>query len=73
MNKTQTCTLEYLLLSYIFIGRKPEPKNIAAKIQQYEIDALARAFLPAISAFFQTEEGQREFAEWKANRDKQKS
>ncbi|MDR3318504.1 MAG: hypothetical protein LBS99_03625 [Clostridiales bacterium] len=41
------------------------------QIPQYEIDALARAFLPAILAFYRSEEGQREFAEWKANRDKQ--
>ncbi|GHV00157.1 hypothetical protein FACS1894211_06900 [Clostridia bacterium] len=39
-------------------------------IPQYEIDALARAFLPAILNFYRSEEGQREFSEWKANRNK---
>jgi hypothetical protein len=38
----------------------------AAKIPQHEIDALARCFLPAIQRFFESEEGQREFDEWKA-------
>jgi hypothetical protein len=39
-------------------------------IPQYEIDALARAFLPAILNFYRSKEGQREFSEWKANRNK---
>lgn len=33
-----------------------------------EVEALARVLLPEIQAFFQSEEGQREFAEWKAQR-----
>ena len=32
-----------------------------------EVEALARVLLPEIQAFFQSEEGQREFAEWKAH------
>ena len=62
------------LPSCTFPSHEPEPKSekdIAAQIPQYEIDALARAFLPAILEFYRSEEGQREFAEWKANRDKQ--
>ena len=39
-------------------------------IPDFEIDSLARALLPTIQAFFATEEGQREFAEWKAERQK---
>jgi len=34
----------------------------------FEIDSLARALLPAIQAYFETEEGQREFAAWQAER-----
>lgn len=34
-------------------------------IPDFEIDSLARAFLPAILDFYRTEEGQREFAKWK--------
>ena len=32
----------------------------------YEVEALARVLLPEIQAFFESEEGQREYAEWKA-------
>lgn len=74
MNQTQTCTPEDLLIPNIFSNHEPETESEkeTAKIPQYEIDALARAFLPAILEFYRSEEGQREFAEWKANRDKQK-
>lgn len=37
-------------------------------IPDFEIDSLARALLPAIQAYFATEEGQREFATWQAER-----
>ena len=37
-------------------------------IPDFEIDSLARALLPAIQRFFETEEGKREFEEWKAER-----
>ena len=37
-------------------------------IPDFEIDSLARALLPAIQAYFETEEGQREFAAWQAER-----
>ncbi len=33
-------------------------------IPRHEIEALARALLPTMQAFFESEEGQREFAEW---------
>ncbi len=35
-------------------------------IPLHEVEALARVLLPEIQAFFESEEGQREFAEWKA-------
>ena len=34
-------------------------------IPLYEVEALARALLPEIQRFFASEEGQREFQEWK--------
>ena len=40
-------------------------KQNTTGIPDYEINALARAILPAIQALFETEEGQREFEEWK--------
>ena len=54
------------------IKQKTKEKKQGYEIPQSEIDALARVLLPAIQKLFETEEGQREFAEWKANRDKQK-
>ena len=37
-------------------------------IPDFEIDSLARALLPAIQAYFETEEGQKEFAAGQAER-----
>ncbi len=37
-------------------------------IPDFEIDSLARALLPAIQAYFETEEVQKEFAAWQAER-----
>ena len=34
-------------------------------IPLYEVEALARALLPEIQRFFESEEGQKEFQEWK--------
>lgn len=39
-------------------------------IPDYIIDSLARALLPAIQAYFETEEGQREFKVWQAERQR---
>ena len=33
------------------------------------LEALARCLYPSMVAFFESEEGQREFAEWQAHRD----
>lgn len=38
-------------------------------IPQHQIEAIARCILPDILAFYESKEGQREFAEWKAQRD----
>ena len=38
-------------------------------IPLYEVEALARALLPEIQRFFESEEGQREFQEWKKRRE----
>ena len=40
-------------------------------IPDYEIETLARAILPSIQQLFETEEGRREFEEWRAERRKQ--
>lgn len=38
-------------------------------IPQYKIEAIVRCLLPDIQAFYESEEGQREFAEWKAQQE----
>ena len=43
--------------------------TINSGIPQHEIENIARILLPDILAFYESEEGQREFAEWKAERD----
>lgn len=37
-------------------------------IPYHEVEALARVLLPEIQSFFESVEGQKEFAEWKAIR-----
>lgn len=41
-------------------------------IPQYQIEAIARCIMPDILAFYESEEGQREFAEWKEQRKAEK-
>ena len=36
---------------------------------KHEIEALARCLFPAIREYFESEEGKREFAEWKAKKE----
>lgn len=46
------------------MGRKKKLIN-HSDIQQYAIETVARCLLPDIIAYYESEEGQREFAEWK--------
>ena len=41
-------------------------------ITQYQIEAIARCIMHDILAFYESEEGQREFAEWKERREAEK-
>lgn len=50
------------------MGRKKKQIN-NTQIPQHQIEALARCFLPDIQAYYESEEGQREFAQWKAKRE----
>lgn len=43
------------------------------KIPKHELETLARCFLPDIQAFFESEEGRREFEEWKVEQKKIKA
>ena len=43
--------------------------NQGTGIPLYEVEALARVLLPEIHRFFESEEGQKEFQEWKKRRE----
>ena len=44
---------------------KQECDKLKFDIPKYEIEALARAFLPAVLNYYRTEEGKKEFESWK--------
>ena len=48
------------------MARQKEINDYGTRIPYHEVEALARVLLPEIQAFFESEEGQRKFAEWKA-------
>lgn len=50
------------------MGRRKKPVN-ETNIPQHRIEAIARCIMPDILSFYESEEGQREFAEWKARRE----
>ena len=51
------------------MARKRKINDHGTGIPYHEVEALARVLLPEIQAFFKSEEGQREFAEWKKQRE----
>ena len=51
-------------------GRKKLTNNTGIPLHQ--IEAIARCIMPDILAFYESEEGQREFAEWKKQREAEK-
>ena len=50
------------------MSRTKKPVNNSG-IPQHEIEYIAQCILPDIIAFYESEEGQREFQEWKAQRE----
>ena len=51
------------------MGRRKKLINNSG-IPQHEIEKIARCILPDILAFYESEEGQRGFAEWKRQRER---
>ena len=47
---------------------KKKQTDYGTGIPLHEVEALARVLLPEIRKFFESEEGQREFEEWKGQR-----
>lgn len=39
-------------------------------IPEHVVESIARCIMPDILSYYESEEGQREFAEWKAEQDK---
>ena len=54
------------------MARKKKVNDYGTGIPYHEVEALARVLLPEIQAFFESEEGQRVFAEWKAQQEQNK-
>lgn len=54
------------------MGRRKKLIN-NTNIPQHKIETIARCILPDILTFYESEEGQREFAEWKAQRKTEQS
>ena len=52
---------------------KKKVNDYGTGIPYHEVEALARVLLPEIQAFFESEEGQREFRDWKIQRDTNKA
>ena len=47
-----------------------KPNDHGTGIPLHEVEALARVLLPEIQKFFESEEGQEEFREWKKRQNK---
>ena len=54
------------------MGRKKKLINNSG-VPDHEIEKIARCLLPELQAFYESEEGQKEFAEWKKKRDAEQS
>ena len=54
------------------MSRKKKPVNNSG-IPQHIIESIARCILPDIIAYYETEEGQRQFEEWKAMQEAEKT
>ena len=53
------------------MGRRKKIIN-NTNIPQYKIEAIARCIMPDILAFYESEDGQKEFAEWKRQQEAEK-
>ena len=54
------------------MSRTKKESDYGTGIPKHEIEALARILLPEIQKFFESEEGQREFEEWRAQQENSK-
>ncbi len=66
-----------LIYEYIWLYQAKEILSLKISLivrneDASEVEALARILLPKMQAFFESEGGQREFAEWKAQQEQDK-
>lgn len=54
------------------MAKSKKKNDYETGIPRHEVEALARILLPEIQKFFESEEGQREFTEWKAQQEAMK-
>ena len=54
------------------MSRTKKESDYGTGIPKHEIEVLARILLPEIQKFFESEEGQREFEEWRAQQENSK-
>ena len=47
----------------------PPSSETKSGVPKHELEAIVRTFLPDIIAFFQSEEGRKEFQEWKQEQE----
>ena len=52
--------------------KKVKKKDYGTGIPRHEMEALAACLLPEIHKFFESEDGQKEFAEWKQQQAEKK-
>ena len=52
-----------------FIHDKRGEYKMRSYLPKHEVEAIVRAFYPAIVAFLETAEGKREFEKWKAKKE----
>ena len=60
---------ETLYILLWLIHDKHGEYKMRSDLPKHEVEAIVRAFYPAIVAFFETEEGKHEFEEWKAKEE----
>ena len=53
------------------MGLPPSPETKSG-VPKYELESLARTFLPDIITFYESEEGQRKYQEWKQEEERLK-
>ena len=53
------------------MGKKTRKTSSGMDIPDYQIEALARCLLPKIQKYYESEDGKRDLAEYRANKTKQ--